>query len=630
LPRHPARKFSLATSRRRASQHLSWIGAALGALALASPLAIAAVPATAQVGIVFGQVSRDGSGDLAITIESDNPLVTITIHLWSGGSGTGRDVLDTSDFTPPATFQPGVFQTYVLANPAHDLETGVPTPLPPGSYTATGDATDNQTNNVTGQSLTGTFNFLAQPTLALSSPTFNTTAPSQAVTITGQITGCSTVACPSNWSGTSVIVTDVTAAAKPQWTGAATDATGDFSVSGVSGIPGDKYSASLPATSTSLAATAPSTTQDVPQYAQTLIMATAAAAPYGQQTIKGTLTYQSGLQQLAAPAGVTISATAGSHTLTTTTSNSGAFSLAVPPITGTTTWLLSTENNLSSSPFLAGTQSSVGASQLWLTAITKFTAKVTPDPEGGALLYVSGCMVSTTSPPPSGQDDPEVEIEWRGSSTANWQVLGFLGTSRVPGCAGLTFVGSGTPKVLSAYYRAVVIADTTYAGSTSVSTGRVWIDQTRFYPFTATPHSVAYGKKITVSGTLQYHGSKWRSLAGQRVAIIFSHNKKTWFFYGNVRTNGKGALSVTFPDVYGSGWWSANYGGNKTDVSVSAGTARVKVHGHASAKPTAPVSPPPGLRPVSKFSDPNWGAARSGLTWRYLLSADPLLVLMGD
>jgi hypothetical protein len=575
LPRHPVSKYSVATSRPRVRRHNYWIGAALAALALASPLAIAAAPATAQgTGFDFISVGGDGSGDLSITVSSGAPLTDWMLSLSNDTSTYTMD--DFTAFTDEDAFAAYQPQTYVL--PTADAESvfgSAGIALPPGDYQVTATAAnDGGVDTLTSPQTIpdSTFDFVAQATLAFSSPTFDTTQPSQSVTINGQIT-CSTVACPS-WSGTSVTVTDVTAAATPQWT-TNTDSSGDFSVT-VTGVSGDYYSPSVPVVPWVSVATA--NTQDVPQYAPTLIMATAATAPYGKQTIKGTLTYQSGLQQVAAPAGVTITATAGSHTVSTTTNDSGAFSLTVPPIAGTTTWLLKTQDDLSTSPFLAGTESSVGASQQWQTAITKFTAKVTPYPPGGALLTVSGCMVSTTTPPPSDASDPAVELEWRVRRTGKWQKLGYLSTGTEPGCAGLEFSGSGSPKALSAYYRVAVIADATYAGSTSASTGRVWIYQTRFDPFDVTPHAVAAGKKIKVSGTLQYYGSKWRAIADQPVYVILSYNRKNWFLIRAVRTNSKGAFSLTIADNYGTAYWSANYQGDKTHLEASASTPRVRVH----------------------------------------------------
>ncbi len=103
-------------------------------------------------------------------------------------------------------------------------------------------------------------------------------------------------------------------------------------------MPGDSYVASVPATSTNLAGTS-TAVQDVAQYATTSITANATPAPFGHQTITGTLSYQSGISQVPAPSGVTITFTAqGQPPITTTTGASGNFSQMLPPITGTTVW----------------------------------------------------------------------------------------------------------------------------------------------------------------------------------------------------------------------------------------------------------------------------------------------------
>jgi len=621
LHRHPVCNLPVAGSRPRARRHRYWIGAALGALALASPLAIAAAPATAQVGIVFGQVSGDGSGDLAITIESDNPLTTITIHLWSGGSDTGTDVLDTSDFTPPASFEPDEYQTYVLANPAADLETGAANPLPPGSYTATGDATDNQGNQVTDQQLTGAFNFVAQPTLAFSSPTFATTKPNQAVTINGQIT-CSTLACPGSWSGTQVTVTNVTSSSKPQWTATA-DSAGDFSATEVTGVPDDYYSASVQAVDgTSLAATSPNT-QDLPQYAPTSITATAAPAAYGTQQISGQLTYEppSGFTPVDAPAGVQITATAGSHKVSTTTGTNGSFSLALPAITGTTTWLISSQaNDLASTPFLAGTEYSVGATQLWPVKIS-FSASLK-----AGLLSVNACMSPTISQRPPA-DDPTMELYWRSRGSGRWHYFGGSSViSQEPGCAGLGYIASGAPPAPSAYYRARFKGDNVYAAAVSPSTGRVWNYPTRFQEFRASPRSVKAGHKVTISGILQYQaGSKWLAYGHEPVVVLFASTRhaKTWYYLTGhefARTNSKGAFSWTSTDT-STEYWKVLYAGNDRHFAVTARPILVRVHGGGSSEQRLAGQP---------ANLPSVALSTQGSVWPFVLSADPWLVLMGD
>ena len=335
-----------------------WLYAAVGVIALAGAVAVPVLPAAADTGnIAFDTVSGDGSGNLTVTITSDDPLGSIVVHLWSGGSDTGTDVLNLTDFVEQGSFVDGSTpQTWVLNTPATDLAS-----LQPGTYTATLDVTDADSDQtVTDLSPTGqnTFSFLAQPTLKLSS--LSSTQPNQSVSATGQLTGCAALSCPSpGWPvGTPVTITDITATGQPTWQGATTDAGGDFQVPGVTAIPGDNYTASVAATSTNLAGTS-SAVQDSAVYATTSIQATATSAPFGHQIITGTLTYQSGLNQVAAPSGVTITFDAqGQPELSTTTSANGTFSKMLPAVPGTTTWTLSSQaNDQATNPFLAGTQS---------------------------------------------------------------------------------------------------------------------------------------------------------------------------------------------------------------------------------------------------------------------------------
>jgi hypothetical protein len=631
LPRRPARIAPEAAPRPPIRRRRYWLAATLGVLALASPLAIAAVPAAAQ-GIQFSTVTGDGSGDLAITVSSDYPLTDWTLSLADGSNTYTMD--DFTDFVDQDSFTADTPQTYEL--PTADAtavfgSSGIG--LPPGQYTVTATAaTDSNSPPDTlpsAQTLTGTFNFLAQPTVTVNSassssnsPIFYSTAPSQSVAVTGQITGCTTVACPSSWSGTSVTITDVTASANPSWSGSA-DANGDFSVS-VTGNPGDSYSVSVPAvTGTSLAATAPSDAVDVPQYAATSITASATAAPYGTQSITGQLTYQpqSGFNPVDAPAGVSVTATAGKATVTTTTGSNGDFTMALPALTGTTTWLLSTQNDLESSPFLAGTQSSVGATQLWPTQITGFAASL----DDHDYLTVSGCMTTTISEKPP-VEHPLMGLQYRTRDKGPWTTFGWLDTTSLPGCAGVAFSAGGTAPVTSAYYRAYFPGDDVYASAVSASTPRVWIYPTRFTPFRASPRSVASGGKVTISGTLQYEqGSTWHGYGDQRITVIFSTNGRTrWYIppAGTFKTNSKGAFSAAFVDGYGTAYWSAYFAGNSTHLLVYAPNIRVKAHGHISDKPI-----PTGL-PGGRLN-PALGSASSGY-WPFFLSDDPLLTIMSS
>ena len=205
------------------------------------------------------------------------------------------------------------------------------------------------------------FNFQVVPSISLTQATVPSTAPNQDVNITGQLNAVQPLATTATgWGGQPVAITD---SSNTKWTGT-TLSDGSFSIQ-VTGTPGDQYTASVAATGANLAATSPTSTTDVPQYATTSIAATATPAPFGQQTMAGTLTYQSGLNQLAAPGGVTITATsAGQQNIVTTTGANGTFSMLLPAVAGTTTWTLSSQNNdLATNPFLAGTQESISAMQ---------------------------------------------------------------------------------------------------------------------------------------------------------------------------------------------------------------------------------------------------------------------------
>jgi hypothetical protein len=605
-----------------------WLFAVACALALTGAVALPAIPAAADNGeISFGQVAGDGSGNLTITVQSDFALANLTVHLWSGGSDTGTDVLDLTDFTDNSTFGFDTTQTYALANPSTDLAA-----LPPGTYTATADATDTNTptaNSVSDQPLTGQFSFLAQPVVTLTDPTFTTSQPKQQVAIAGQVSStCATLACPSGgWPvDTGVAITDVTASGQPSWTGSTNDTNGDFSVAGVTGIPGDQYEASVPAIpGMSLAATSAGMTQDEPELTPTsFVQPTATPAVFGQQTMTGTLEYQSGLQQIAVPAGVTIDATAtppGKQpvVVTTTTGSDGSFTMMLPAIFGTTSWQLSTADDLATTPFLAGTQATVSGTQLAFPAtISRFTARVNK----AGLLTVGGCLSSSDSGAPP--DDPALVLQYRTSLKAGWKTLGSVSTMPMLGCAGAGFVAAGGEAAPRAYYRATFAGDTVYQPASSASV-LAWLYQERYTSFSVTPHAIKSGAKITVKGTLQYTSGNghWHAYAGQEVLIAYSGKASNivWFKQRWVKTNKKGQFSFTFADRHGTKVWSVDYPGNKNHYPKWAPTVKVTVRGHVSAVRTF------GPRPLTGDVMRHPVLLRSG--WQFLLVAQPLVALLG-
>jgi hypothetical protein len=595
-----------------------WLFAALCAMTLTAAVAIPAIPAMADNGeIVFSTVTGDGSGNLTVTVESDFPLQSVTVHLWSGGSDTGTDVLDLTDFTDTSTFAFDAPQTYVLANPSADLAT-----LAPGTYTATADATDTNSPTpdvVTDQPLTGSFGYVSQPVVTLANaitPSFSTTQPDQPVTISGTLT-CSTLACPvGGWPASTVVtVTDQTASGQPTWTGNP-DSGGAFSVSNVTGVPGDEYVASVAAVPQVSNSAASGTSQDLPQYLQAAITATANPAPYGLQSITGFLRYPSGSFGWTGVAGVVITATAAGQTPIDSqpTLADGSFSLMLPKVPGTTQWQLSSPvDDLASTPFLMGADTPIDATQLWPTAISGFYAQVNK----GMRVTVGGCLATSVSPAP--KDDPVVQIQYRTSTTAAWNELGTVASMSAPGCTGVVFSGAGPAPGPREYYRASFPGDSAYQAATSSSV-LAGLTQVRYYHFAVTPHTVTAGQKITVSGKLQYlSGKTWRAYANQKVLIAFSKRASNtiWYEAKWVKTNKKGAFSTKFADNAGTEYWSADFAGNSTHYTKWAPSVKVTSHGKARTARTVPAGPPVRIyRP------------QAGALWQFVLVSQPLVALL--
>jgi hypothetical protein len=602
-----------------ARQGRRWLYASVAAIAVVTSVSLPAIPAAADTGnITFGSVSGDGSGDLAVTVTSDDPLGSITVYLWPGAPDTGTPALTSSDFSEQGTFSAGVPQTWALNTPSTDLAA-----LPPGTYTATAIATDADADQTTptDQPLTGTFKFQIVPSITLSLAQVSSTAPGQDVDITGRLNAVQPLAGGATaWGGQSVTITD---SSNTMWTGTSA-ADGSFSIP-VTGTPGDSYTASVAPTPANLGATSPTSATDVAVYATTSISAVAAAAPYGKQSITGTLTYQSSLSQNSAPGGVPITATAsGQQTVTTTTGANGSFSMMLPAITGTTTWNLSSQaNDQATTPFLAGTTTSISATQTWPATLSKFKATLSKY----YVLTVGGCLSSTLSPVPP-PDYPTVEIQYERTTAGPWVELGTVSTTQMTGCPGAAFLAQGTAPAASAYYRAYFAGDLTYQAATAGSVKAALI-ATRFSPFASSATTLPTStSKVTISGTLQYQAASWHGYAYQPVLLIYSKNDKTWYAYQWLKTNSKGYFSKAFTDSIGTAYWSANYDGNATHLVAGARVIKVTVrralHKLVVGVPTQQAQPVLALVGTSGTGG-KWNSA----DWPFRIATDPLLILMG-
>ncbi len=622
-----ARRPLAPVSAPRARLRHRWLYPALAGFALAGSMVMPALPAAADTGnITFGTVSGDGSGNMTVTVTSDDPLGSIRVHLMSGSTDTG---VDPADFTEQGAFSPGAAQTWTLSAPVTDLAA-----LPPGTYTATADATDlDGDQQVAAQPLTGSFTVDGQPSVTIGPATVPTTTPGEGFTLSGQVNiQDSLTGTTAGFGGQPVTISQV--GSTNQWS--TTTASNGSYTANVTGNPADQYVASVAATSFSPKVSSTTTAEDVAQYAPTTLTASAVQAPYGQQSITGTLTYQSApFASTGAPSGVTITATSpGQKNITTTTGAGGAFSMMLPGLIGTTTWQLTTQNDLTSSPFLAGTQTVVGATQLWPDAISGFAASL----DNFGQLTVGGCLARTITTPAASPDYPRIEIDYQTKPSGAWIELGTVTTGpKMPGCAdGAGFLARGPAPVASAYYRAYFPGDSAYEQATSSSSGRLWRYLTRFNPFGASPRAVLRGGKITVSGVLQTYTNKWLPYARQRILLIYSTNwsarpakDQVWYGYAWVRTNSKGQFSKTFADPVGRATgWSANFNGNKTHFGLSAPVRVVRIRRNIVTGPVQRFMLSASGRPGQVVRRlPPW-------TWAYLsrrpfvLVRQPLLTLM--
>jgi hypothetical protein len=559
------------------TNHLVRACSVLAAL-LAGTAGIGAAASTASAdttAIVFSGINEIPSGgQMNVQLLSPTPINSMTIHLYSGSD----DVLDLplSDFTDESAFSADEDQSYELTDPATALGS-----LPLGTYTATGDATDTGGDSVTAQAISGSFAFLAGTTITIGPASVYTTYPDEPVTISGQLSIQDPFASsPSGFARQTVTITEYGTSPATYTTTTASDGTYTLQVPGT---PLDLYEASFGATATSRAANPSGVVEDYGQAATTQLTATVspATADYGHtQSIGGTLTYQSGSQWLPAPAGVTVTFAqeGGSKNVTATTQAGGTFSATLPTVPGTTTWLVNSEQDNNSNPFLQSAETQVNGTVLLPAAITRFTAKLSKY----GVVTVTGCL-ATTAAGQSVSDHPNVEIQYTIDPGGPWRKLGSVGTGNMNGCAGAAIDAGGQAPSNYAYYRATFTGDSVLEPATS-NASLAWLYATRFSPFKVSPRSVTSGKKFTVSGTLQYFYSHWRGYGHQRVRIIFSPNKKTWYSYGWVTTSSKGTFSKSIADRYGTGYWTVLYYGNNTHLV--AGTTIIKVtvrRAHASA-----------------------------------------------
>jgi hypothetical protein len=561
--------------------------AACGVFAIAALLvgltATAADASSGVITVLSASSPASSVGSLSIELESTTPVVPSSISAQLSASGT--NVVTVSDFDlTGGSNTGGTVTTWTVATPITVAQ------LPLGTYTIGVSASDTG-GDTASVSDAGTLAYLIQPTITLAASP-STVSYGQTLTFSGTVTGLFPDGSEQPLAGQPVTISANAPAAT-------TDSSGNFSVSVQAG-PTTIYDATSfdAGIDTATVANGFSNSADItiaPDPVQLTAQLSSNAVSYGTAvTLSGQISFESGTTWLPFT-GATIGVFnnyfgpfpnyidpyyAIDDSLVA--DNSGDFTVSLPvtgpeqlqafyaPPTDASAWFdLPAAVNLPLSVVLPD-----GLSQV--------TASLTP--AGGVSL--SACLdvdtpagASYVNPVSVIPDVPDVQFQYAGSPAGPWKTL----ISAAPTAAGANSNGtaecySGQAKApgTSEYYRAETDGSVNFQPATS-SAVHASIDPTRFGSFTVAPSRPKAGRPVTVAGLLQQHASNWRSLARQKVQVIFrAKGSKTWTVLRTLTTRASGRFSAVIR-LRHSGLLSARYLGDKTDLQCSARQIRIDI-----------------------------------------------------
>lgn len=521
--------------------------AAQAAHAIASP---AAAPASGGTITVTASSPTSSVGQLALAFNATTAINGFTAHVITSN---GTDVLDLPQSAFTLTSGNTMVGTWTVKTPISGHQ------LAFGSYQIEVDATDSGNDSISNAAA-GPLNYFIEPTVTLkASPTVIGQANPTA-TLSGTVTGL--------WpDGSTGPIAGLTVTVPGLFSQATTDAAGKFSITVA--FPGS-YSVYVTRSDVAFA-TSPSVTisgRSTPT-SLTAKLSTSKTSFGKTVTVSGTLTYKpgntwvplAGAQVEVVPPGYPQSApitdSAGHYSATFTAMNGGPatvyFNGGSPfPVTE---WLNSAQ---------------VMTKDLDLTlptSITQFSASV--DPQG--FLHVHGCLgiEAIWSGSAYGGQHP-VTIQYAPRPSGPWQRLGTISVQPYDSTCGIaeleaSFTGSLPVRLARAYYRAHFPGEPQQSEQWQPSTGPVrlaWKYLTKISPFKVSPHSVAHGGRITISGRLLQHTSAWRGFGHQQILIIFRRpGSKLWYWIVKTKTSAGGRFSATVKDPFNA-YWSAFYAGD--------------------------------------------------------------------
>ena len=512
-------------------------------------------------------------GSLTIELQSTTPVVPSSISAQlSAGGGT---VLTVSDFTLTAGSNTGgTITTWTVATPITVSQ------LPLGTYTVGVSASDTG-GDTASVSDAGTLAYLIQPTITLTASP-STISLGQTITFSGTVTGLYPDGSeqPVADQPVSVVSSD----------DATTGSSGDFSVSVQAGpaTVSAVMEANIDTATVARGQSSPAIITIVPDPVRFTPQLSSDAVSYGTPvTLSGQLSFEIGNTWLPMT-GVTINVQnsyGGEDTPSEAindnaeTDTSGDFTVSLP---ATGPELYQASDGVNETWFAGPYTVDLPLSVVLPDGFSQFTASLTPAGD----VNLSACFGIDT---PAGAkyinpivfipDVPDVQFQYANSPAGPWKTL----ISTPPGTFASCIAGNaeavrggGKAPGTSEYYRVQTGGSVNFAAATS-SAVKASIDPTRFESFTAAPSRPKAGRPVTVAGQLQQRASGWKSLARQKVQIIFrAKGSKTWTVLRTLTTRGNGRFSASVR-LRRNGLLSARYLGDKTDLQCSARQIRIDI-----------------------------------------------------
>lgn len=558
--------------------------AAVASSLAATPAASADASEITIISVSSPTPPAGNAGLMTVTTQSPTPITDLAVHLYDG-QGHLQLTIPFSYFSGAPGTQP-TEELWSMSTPITTTGADGLPGLPPGTYTATVDATDSD-GPETGLA-GGTFPFLIQPFVTLSAAPSSISYTQQTVKFSGRATDVipGTMATVPFANEQVQIVGPTTPADPIGLYTATTDKNGNFQIS-VQPQP-DNYYSSIPATS-GMAGAQSSLVQitDSPTPLRLAAKFTSDAIEYGHgDEMTGSLKYYQSAKTLKPLPDTTVTITRlappGEPKITAKTNSAGQFSARIPRQTATGTWAVT-----------AGGTALLGKALVTRTLAVHQTTgfkRTSMALSTYGVLTVKTCLVDT-SPGRSGTVvNSPVQLQYGRGARGRWKQLVTIqptsGVAYCPGRSPLWTISVNAPEQ-NAYYRLRFAGTPTMRVSVS-KVRHLWRDATRITSFKISPRHVHAKGAVTVSGRLWRSNTTpgsgspangpWIPYAGRKVAVLFVYKGQAFVFDSEPKTNSQGDFSGLFT-AYVTAKWLAQYNGDKMHFASTSPQIKIKVSG---------------------------------------------------